>query len=338
MPTASVVTFGELMLRLATSRSDMPLQSPTFDLAFGGAEANVAVALAQLGTPSRFASVLPTNFLGDAALRELRQFGVEDSAVMRKDGRLGLYFLASGGGLRPANVLYDRAGSAFATIEPDEIDWKTALAGAQWFHTTGISLAVSEQAEAAALRGLQAARAAGCKVSFDCNFRARLWEARGDDPATIIDRFAAEADLLFADHRDLALLSGRSPAESGDAATDDGSAAQLLERYPRLTWAAHTRRQIVAGEQQLTGIIQERGGQRIASRSWRLGSVVDRVGSGDAFVAGVLHGLCAGSPIDEVIECATAAAALKHSVPGDFFRLGQTDIDVLRSGAGDIRR
>ncbi|MBS0480321.1 MAG: sugar kinase, partial [Proteobacteria bacterium] len=213
-----IVTMGELLLRLSPPGREMLLQSPRLDTSFGGAEANVAVALSNLGTPARFVSTLPDGALGDRAVEELRGHGVDAAYISRAPGRLGLYFLEMGAGPRASDVIYDRAGSTFALTGVGDIDWTAALAGASWLHVSGISLAVSGTAQHSVLAAIEAARAAGVKVSFDCNFRARLWEARGVTPAPIIEAALAQADLVFADHRDLRLLTGEEVA-GGDPAS-----------------------------------------------------------------------------------------------------------------------
>jgi 2-dehydro-3-deoxygluconokinase len=336
---AAVVTMGELMLRLSAPGRELLLQSPRFDAHFGGAEANVAVALARLGTPARFVTTLPTGALGDAALAELRAHGVDVAHIARADGRLGLYFLAMGAGPRASDVIYDRAGSTFARAGASGIDWSHALDGASWLHVSGVTLALSESAERSAMAAIDAARAMGLKVSFDCNFRARLWEARGAAPAAILDAVLARTDLVFADYRDVRLLTGEDVATDDPAATRRAAAHRLFDRFPQLSLVAGVTRAVESHDcQTLTAGIYRRDGKAATSRAWRLTGIVDRVGGGDAFAAGLLHAVAGAWSLQSAIDFAATTGALKHSIPGDIFRLDEAMVRHALGGASDIQR
>ncbi len=327
------VCFGEILLRLTAPGREMLLQSPRLDAHFGGAEANVAASLARFGHATRMASILPDNAIGIAARDALRAHGVDTGPIAFAPGRIGLYFLTQGAGQRPADVLYDRAGSAFASATADAIDWADALAGADWLHISGITPAVSTASGVAALAAMKAARSAGVRVSFDANFRAKLWEARGDDPRPVLDAMFAEADLAFAEARDIGLVAGQR-CTSGEEA-----AAIAFARYPNLHRVAATERKVVSADHhELTGVMFTRAGAA-RTRTHTLTGIVDRIGGGDAFAAGVLHGLASGAGDQDVLDFAIGAACLKHFIPGDVNLSSGADVRFYLAETGsDVRR
>src|SRR6185503_6441930 len=212
--TASVVCFGELLLRLNAPDRELLLQSGQLRVYVGGAEANVAVSLSRLGHSTSMVSVVPDSALGAACIAELRRHGVGTEGVQRVSGRLGIYFMASGAGHRPSEIVYDRADSAFARTTDESTNWNTTLAGAKWLHISGITPALGAGAAEATLRAARAARAAGVSVSFDCNYRAKLWEAWRGDPAKSLREIVEQSDLVFADDRALALVLGKASSSS----------------------------------------------------------------------------------------------------------------------------
>ena len=291
-----VVCFGEMLLRLTPPGRELLLQTPRLETSFGGAETNVAVGLARLGDAARLVTVLPDNAIGQAALAELRRWGVDAGGVRTAPGRMGLYFLTPGAVLRPAEVLYDRVGSAFATAAPDLIDWSAELDGAAWLHVSGITPAVSANAATAALTAVKAARALGVSVSFDGNFRARVWADRiGEAPAILRD-LLSHADLAFIDARDIGLILGQT--------FDDPKAAAsaAFEAFPTLARVASTHRALLGpDDHDLSARLFARDGA-FETKTVRLRGVVDRVGAGDAFSAGVLHAQMAGGSDQRAIE------------------------------------
>jgi len=331
---ARFVCFGEILIRLSAPAGELMLQTPRLDVVFGGAEANVAVSLARFGHEARMVSVVPDNALAHAALGELRRWGVDTKDVTFGAGRMGLYFLTPAAGGRPADVLYDRAHSAFAEAPPSAIDWTPALKNAEWLHISGVTPAVSAHAAEATLRAMQAARAAGVKVSFDANFRAKVWQARGEDPRPTLDAMFAEADLLFGNGRDMSLVTGET------VSTDADAARIAFARYPKLQRMAATRRKVVTGEQhEISGVMFTRAGAtRTAAHA--LDDIVDRLGAGDAFAAGLLHGIAENLSDQEMLDFATAAACLKHFIAGDFNLASAADVRAYLSdgGALDVRR
>ena len=339
MPTpGAIVTFGEPLVRLSAPGAETLLQSPTLGVCFGGAEANVAVSLARLGRDSRYVGVAPDNALGRAARDELRRYGVDVSGVRWGAGRMGLYFLTPGAIRRPADILYDRADSAFALAPADLVDWDAALQGAGWFHISGVTPAIGPRAADAAIRAVEAARRLGLQISFDCNYRPKLWEAWDGDGPAILGRIVANADLLFGDHRDFSLILGRSFSGDADAVRRAGAEA-MFEAYPGLQRTACTSRlQHSVDHHDLTGFMFSRE-QSLTTETVPLWPIVDRIGGGDAFAAGLIHGLSLGWAAQESLEFAVAAAGLKHAIPGDFNLADEAEIRAAMSGAAfDVKR
>jgi 2-dehydro-3-deoxygluconokinase len=336
---AGVACFGEILLRLAASHSELLLQSRTMVGHIGGAEANVAVALAQWGHCATVVSVLPDNALGHAAAGELRRYGVRTDALQFRPGRMGLYFLTVGAGHRPSEVLYDREGSAFALAPPELIDWNSVLTEVSWLHLSGITPAVGPQAAEAALRAARAARTAGVAVSFDCNYRAKLWERWHGDARPILRELVDHADLLFAEQRDIALILGRSFDDVPAAERFRVAGTEALETFSRLKRIATTVRiQRSVDDHDLSAALLSREGLR-TTRTYSIGRIIDRIGSGDAFAAGILHGVRTQMDDQGCVDFGLAAACLKHSIPGDFNLVGIAEVqNLLRDAGFTVRR
>jgi 2-dehydro-3-deoxygluconokinase len=331
--------FGELLLRLSPPGNELLLQSGALDVHIGGAEANVAVSLARFGHTALMASVVPDNPLGKACVGELRRQGVQTEAIRTGPGRMGLYFLTIGAGHRPSEVLYDRADSAFALAGAELMDWRAILSDVSWLHVSGITPALGPGPADAALRAVKMAREQGRSVSFDCNYRSRLWERWRGDARGILQAIAAETDLLFADERDMGLILGRG--FEGRAADErfQAAAEQMLLEFPHLKRIGTTvRTQRSVDDHDLAAKLMTRSGLRV-TRTYGIGRIVDRIGSGDAFAAGVLHGLEAGLDDQASLDFGLAAACLKHSIPGDFNLVGETDVHNLLLDTGfTVRR
>ena len=334
-----VVCFGELLLRLSAPDNELLLQSARLNARFGGAEANVAVSLARFGRSSAVVSVLPDNPIGRAARDELRRHGVDTTGIRFAPGRMGLYFLSPGAVLRPSEVTYDRAGSAFAQARPDLIDWSAALEGAAWLHVSGVTPAVGADATAAVVRAVGEARRLGVKVSFDGNYRAKLWAVWSGDGPAVVRSILEHADLAFIDDRDVALVLGRSFADAPAEDRRRRAADAAFEAFPNLDRIASTvRTQHGVDHHELSGGLFTRDGEQ-RTRAFPLAGIVDRIGGGDAFAAGVLHGLLSGWEDGASLEFGLAAACLKHSVPGDFNLVGVADVEALLEGGGlDVKR
>jgi 2-dehydro-3-deoxygluconokinase len=256
-----IVCFGEIMVRLSAPGREMLLQSPELKVHIGGAEANACVSLARFGCDAAFVTMLPDNSLGEAARGELRRYGVDTKHVTTGAGRMGLYFVTPGAIHRPTEVLYDRANSAFALAKPDAVDWTSVLAGASWLHISGVTPAISANASQAALRAAKAARAIGVRVSFDSNFRAKLWESRKQEAKEILSAILAETDLLFADHRDIELATGQSAGDGDDHDRRAKAFAIAFAAFPNLKRVAGTVRKVVSVDHNdLSGVMYTRDG------------------------------------------------------------------------------
>lgn len=334
-----IVCYGELLVRLSAPGRERLLQTPRLDVNMAGAEANVAVALSYLGHHASMVSVLPPNALGAAAKGELRRHGVDTTYVTTAPGRMGLFFVAPGAVRRPTEITYDRADSAFATA-PEASDLGAALKGADWFHISGVTPALGQKAADAAARAVRLAREKGVAVSFDGNYRSKLWEVwRGDSPS-ILRAIFEQADIVFGDDRDVALVLGMTfsnpraderRAEAYDAA---------FKAFPNLKLVASTIRvQHAVDDHDLAAVMQARGGNAWRVAPVELRSIVDRIGTGDAFAAGVLHGLMTGQGEETALQMGHAAACLKHAIPGDFNLVTEAEIRAAMAGEGlDIRR
>ncbi len=334
-----VACYGEILLRLAAPHSELLLQTPTLVVHIGGAEANVAVSLAQLGHSVTMASVLPDSPLGRACAAELRRYGVGTGPIRTGPGRMGLYFLATGAGHRPSEVLYDRADSAFAVAPAELLDWTEILAGMSWFHVSGVTPAVGPTAAESALRAVRMARGKGLSVSFDCNYRAKLWERWRGDARTILHDLVQEADLLFAEERDMSLILGRDFSELPAHERFRAAGAATLAKFPHLQRIATTVRvQRSVDDHDLSAMLLSRSGL-LTTRTYSIGRIIDRIGSGDAFAAGVLHRPKTGLEDQSSLDFGLAAACLKHSIPGDFNLVGTADVhNLLRDAGFTVRR
>jgi len=332
-----IACFGELLLRLAAPGRELLLQGPRLDVHVGGAEANVAVGLARLGHQTAMVSRVPANALGDAAAGHLRRYGVDTSAVSAGPGRMGLYFLSPGAGVRPSDIVYDREGSSFAMAGPEDFDWDALLDGADLLHLSGVTPALGRRSADAALAAAEAARARGIQVSFDGNYRAQLWARWDGDAKAILAGIVDRADILFGNHRDLSLLLGRDFGGEGEGRRRLAAEAAFAA-FPGLKLIASTARHITdADTHGIAARIDARDGAAQTAETMVSG-IVDRIGSGDAFAAGVLHGLRSGLDLDGMVHAGLALACLKHSLPGDASLFGPRDIEAFLAGERDVRR
>ena len=342
---ATIVTFGEIMLRLSPPGRELLFQSPRLEALFGGAEANVAVSLAVLGHRARYVSFVPGNAVGEAAVRELRRWGVDTSFVARRGARLGVYFAERGANQRPSRVVYDREGSAFAAAAArGALVWGEVLEGADWLHVTGITPGLSAAAADLTLEGVTTARSAGLAVSVDLNYRSRLWNY-GREPEEVMKGIVAQAGLLLANEEDcrLALGMGEGAVEgTGLPSVEDHErlTARVMEEFPNLTRVAVTLRKSFSADHNGWSSVMRNRREFLAGPDFDVGAVVDRIGTGDAFAAGLIHGLATGAPDAEALAFATAASCLKHSIAGDFNPSTERDIRDLLGGeaSGRIRR
>jgi 2-dehydro-3-deoxygluconokinase len=341
MPTL-VATFGETMLRLAPPGFERFLQSPQFVATFGGGEANVAVALAMFGNPSRYLTVLPpANPIADSLLGELRRFGVDDTRIVRGKGRFGIYFVENGANQRASKVVYDRDNSAIALAKPGDMDWAKGLDGAGWFHITGITPALSQSAADLSIEGLEAARAAGITVSCDLNYRKNLWKY-GKTAQAVMSELFKLVDIGIANEEDCQAALGihtGADVHSGRLEPEQyrALAEKVLEAYPNLKLLAITLRESKnASNNGWSGCLHNRT-EFLLSRHYDITHIVDRVGGGDSFAAALIFGLLNLATHQDVLEFAVAASCLKHSIPGDFNRFTRAEVDHLIQGGGSGR-
>ncbi len=339
--SARIICFGELLLRLAAPGRELLLQSPRLEVHVGGAEANVGVSLARFGHEVAMLGTVADNALGRAALGELRRHGVDTRAVRLAAGRMGLYFLATGAGHRPSEVLYDRADSAFALAPADGYDWPALLHGAGWLHLSGVTPALGAATAAAATDAVRAAVSQGVQVSFDGNFRPKLWAAWDGDPASILRPLLEGAGIAFADHRDIDVVLG---VDETSADTHEQRFAiasrRAFDAFPRLQRiACTTRAQSSVDHHALGALMATRDGALHRVEPRELPGIVDRIGGGDAFAAGVLHGLASGWNDADSLRFGHAAGCLKHAVPGDFNLCDAEDVMALVRGERlDVKR
>lgn len=336
-----VITFGEIMLRVAPKGYQRLLQSPEMELTFGGGEANVAVSLAQFGVETEFVTKLPQNDLAEACLRELTGFGVGTNGIARGGARMGIYFVEKGASVRPSKVIYDRAGSAIAAASDADFNWEAILNGAKWFHFTGITPALSENLATITEKAVKTAKSLGLTVSCDLNYRKKLWSRESARAA--MSALMKYVDVLIANEEDaydvFGISAENTDIEKGSLDTDGYTsvAEQLVQRFGFKAVAITLRESLSASDNNWSALLYT-GGKSYFSDKYAL-RIVDRVGGGDSFGAGLIYAmLCNKNPL-EAVQFAAAASALKHTVEGDFNRVTAAEVEsLLKSGGGRVQR
>jgi 2-dehydro-3-deoxygluconokinase len=333
----SVVTFGEIMLRLSTPGYQRFIQAQQFEINFGGGEANVAVSLAQFGVPSVYVTRLPHNDLGDAALNSLRKFGVDTSSIIRGGDRIGIYFLETGASQRSSKIIYDRKSSSIVDLHPGIVPWNEIFANAAIFHVTGITPALSAAAAETTLESVMAARKAGVTVTFDLNYRSTLWSA--EQAGNVLAPILEHVDVLIANEEHVRLLFGIHPDDAGSLDEEEvvrSVSVQIRERFPSIKNVTMTYRQGSTATDNLFYAFAWDGTNVVRSRKYNI-RIIDRVGGGDSFTAGFIYGLHSGKPLQESLEFAVGAACLKHTIPGDFNYCSTEEVEALIRGGGGGR-
>jgi len=333
-----VVTFGEVMMRLSPPDRHRFVQARSFDVVYGGGEVNVAVSLANHGIPVDFVTRLPPGDIGDACIQFIRQFGVGVAKIVRGGNRLGIYFLETGASQRPSKVVYDRAGSAMASIEPGMIDWKAVFADAGWLHWTGITPAISEGAASACLEAVRAAKANGLTVSCDLNYRSKLWKW-GKPASEVMPELVKSCDVAVGNEEDAQKVFGiQAPGADVTAGRVEADkyrfvCEELAKRFPNLgTIAITLRGSLSASHNTWSGILWD-GGKVYVAPVYDITHVVDRVGGGDAFAGGLIYGLRTyGDDRQKALDFAVAASCLKHSIMGDFDLSTVSEVEKLMGG------
>jgi 2-dehydro-3-deoxygluconokinase len=336
-----IITFGEIMLRLKAPGSERFFQSPSLEATFGGGEANVAVGLARFGMDVAFVSLIPPNRIGDACIVELRRQGVDVSRIIRKGNRLGIYFLEAGANQRPSLVIYDRAHSAIADAGRGDVSWDDVLAGAGWLHITGITPAISESAALLALDAVSRAKTEGLSVSCDLNYRKNLWKY-GRTAQEVMTQIVGHTDVVMANEEDCqqALgISADAEVESGKVEVDHYRRLtdRVLEQFPNLKRIAVTLRESHSADHNGWSAVLNNRDEFLVSRKYEIRNIVDRVGTGDSFAAGLIYGLNALESDREALGFAVAASCLKHSIPGDMPLLSLDEVMTLVGGSGSGR-
>lgn len=341
---SKVVTFGEIMLRLATPEHLRFRQARSFNATFGGGEANVAVSLANYGIDVDYVTRLPQNDLGAACAAELRSFGVGTSNIVYGGERLGIYYLETGAVARPSKVVYDRAHSSAATVERGMIDWEQVLAGADWFHWTGITPAISASAAEVCLDACRAANSLGVKVSCDLNYRKNLWKY-GKTAAEVMPALVECCDVILGNEEDAEKVFGIKP-EGFDAAATQGEVdaaafrsvcTQLMARFPRAKKVVITLRGSINADHNTWGGVLFDGETLYRSPRYDITDIVDRVGGGDSFMGGLIYGLLTYDDDQRALNFAAAASALKHTIYGDFNMVSVAEVENLMKGDGSGR-
>ncbi|WP_215225732.1 sugar kinase [Echinicola shivajiensis] len=319
-----VITLGEIMMRLSTPGHERFVNSNTFNTVYGGAEANVAVSLAYWGMSAAHVTAFPKHDLGKAATQYLRFAGVDTSYVFFDEGRMGLYFVENGAMQRSSKIIYDRFDSVFANFDPNKIDWKEIFEGADWFHWTGITPAISSSAAQICFDAVIAARRLGVKISGDINYRRNLWQY-GKGPLDIMPGLIDKTDLIIAGLTD---FENCMDIHENDFVT---ACQKAQEKYPSIKYVSTTYREsISASHNKLSGVLWN-GEDLLKSTTYDMTHIVDRVGGGDAFMAGLIYGLL-GSSDKEALEFAVAASVLKHSIPGDANFVSVEEVEQLVRG------
>jgi 2-dehydro-3-deoxygluconokinase len=332
-----IVTFGEIMLRLSPPDHLRFVQSRSFDVIYGGGEANVAVSVANYGLPSVYVTRLPQNDIGDACENYLRQFGVDTQHIVRGGDRLGIYFLETGAVQRGSKVIYDRAGSALAEIEPGMVDWAAVFADAGWFHWTGITPAISEGAADVCLEAVKAAKEAGVTISCDLNYRSKLWKW-GKQPGEVMEELVKYTDVAIGNEEDADKVFGiKAPEVDVTAGKVEAEAYQyvfekLKDRFPNLQTIAITLRGSLSASHNTWSATLWDDGKIYTAPTYDITHIVDRVGGGDSFMGGLIYGLNSYESKQEALNFAVAASALKHTIFGDFNLVSVAEVEKMTGG------
>ena len=338
---AKVVTMGEIMLRLSTPGYEKFIQADEFDVCYGGGEANVAVSLANYGHDAEFVTAVPKNPIGECAVAALRKMNVETKHIAQGGERLGIYFLETGASMRASNVVYDRAHSSISTAKPEDFDFDAIFEGADWFHFTGITPAVSDAAAELTEAALKAAKKKGITVSVDLNFRKKLWSS--EKAQKIMTNLMQYVDVCIGNEEDAEKVLGFKPGNT-DVTSGELELAgykdifeQMVAKFNFKYVISSLRESYSASDNGWSACIYDRDTKEFYhSRKYNV-RIVDRVGGGDSFAGGVICGLLDGKDFKAALEFGVAASALKHTIPGDFNLVSRADVEALVGGDGSGR-
>jgi len=335
------ITFGEIMLRLKPPHGERFFQSPLLEATFGGGEANVAVGLARFGLEVAYVSVIPKNAIGDACVRELKRQCVDTSLIIRKGNRLGIYFLENGANQRPSLVIYDRSYSAIAEARPGDVNWDKVFDEVNWFHITGITPAISLSASELSLEAVKKAREKGITISCDLNFRGNLWKY-GKSAPEVMSELVKYVDIALGNEEDCQKSLGvkvNIDVESGELQIQQYQELtdKVLSLYPHLQKIAITLRESHSADYNGWSAVLNNRKEFLISKKYEIHNIVDRVGGGDTFAAGLIYGINNLNSDKEALEFAVAASCLKHSIPGDLPLLSIEEVKSLAEGTGSGR-
>ena len=340
-----IVTFGEIMLRLATPGYERFSQASQFTATFGGGEANVAVSLSNYGMETEFVSRLPKNDIADSCIMNLRKYGVGTKDILRGGDRVGIYFLETGAVARASKVVYDRANSSIADIKPGMVNWREVFKGADWFHWTGITPALSQGAADACLEAIQIANEMGVTVSTDLNYRKNLWKY-GKTAAEVMPALTAGCDIILGNEEDAEKVFGIKPkgfdvAHTGgevNAAEFESVCTQMMKKFPRAKKVIITLRGSINANHNTWGGVLYSNGKLYQSKRYDITHIVDRVGGGDSFMGGLIYGLLTYTDNNQkALEFAVAASCLKHTIYGDYNLVTVAEVEALMGGDGSGR-
>lgn len=336
---AKIVTMGEIMLRLSTPGQTRFVQTDTFDINYGGGEANVAVSVANYGHDAYFVSKLPKHEMGQAAVNSLRRFGVHTEYIARGGNRIGIYYLETGASMRPSKVIYDRAGSSIAEAQPEDFDFDRIFEGADWFHWSGITPAISDRSAECLRQACIAAKRAGVTVSCDLNFRKKLWSS--EKAQSIMKPLMQYVDVCIGNEEDAELCLGFKPdsdVESGSTEAEGyKSIFQGMMREFGFKYVISTLRESFSATHNGWKAMIYNGEEFYVSKRYDISPIIDRVGGGDSFSGGIIHGLLTKPTQGEALEFAVAASALKHTIPGDVNMVSAEEVEALAGGAANGR-
>ncbi|MDR1134270.1 MAG: sugar kinase [Synergistaceae bacterium] len=341
---AKYVTFGEVMLRLSPPGFEVLFQTPRLTATFGGAEANVAVSLANYGEDVADVTAAPKNVIGDVLIKELRSFSICTKHIRRSGDRLGIYFTETGAAMRPSKVIYDRANTAIAEVKPGDFDWNAIFDGAKWFHTTGITPAIAKGTANVALEAVKRAKEKGLTVSCDLNYRKKLWKW-GKTPQEIMGELARYVDVMIANEEDCQKCLGIEmdidvTAGKLDASKYEYLSKKVMSEYGNVKYLAVSLRESVSADWNNWSVVLASKDAFHVSKKYEIRDIVDRIGGGDSFGSGLIWGMNHLEGLQDAVEFAAAASALKHTIHGDFNRVALDDVLNLMGGdaSGRVQR
>lgn len=336
---AKIVTLGEIMLRLSTPGNSRFVQTDSFDVNYGGGEANVAVSLSNFGHDAFFVSKVPANEIGQAAVNSLRKFGVHTEYLVRGGDRLGIYYLESGSSIRPSKVIYDRSHSSIYEAKPEDFDFDEIFAGADWFHWSGITPAISDNAAECVKQACIAAKKAGVTISCDLNFRKKLWTP--EKAQSIMRPLMQYVDVCIGNEEDAEKCLGFKPVSDVEAGKTEAEGYKAIfnrmQKEFNFQYVISTLRESFSASNNGWKALIYNGKEFYQSRRYEITPIVDRVGGGDSFSAGIIHGLANKMSQSDALEFAVAASALKHTIPGDANMVSIREVEKLVAGQSNGR-